>query len=236
MRRTSPEQKWALWSAYFDDVQREMISLFHTRWMWRTILDLTASSGVTQYTVVQNYLIRTYVATVCTAIRREVDSDARTTSLARCLHRLVDAPDTMTRARYAEIVRAACEPEHAERLAREGFDRFAPGGGEVLEVDLILASIARIRDAAEPVKKYTDEVLAHRQRANGNVVAVAPSFDDINHALDELGEVTKQYFALRHPTQMLAALTPIVDYTFLNMFKEPWYTEGHHISRELDLG
>jgi hypothetical protein len=73
------------WCRHFDDVQQEVSTLHHTRYMWRTLLKLWEHSVPLdqQYTVVHNYFVRTYVSTVSTAIRREADKDARTTALAR---------------------------------------------------------------------------------------------------------------------------------------------------------
>ena len=78
------------WCAAFDEVERDVFTLLSTRWMWRALTGLM-KNGVPerQYVVVQNYLIRTYYATMCTGIRREIDNDRRTTSLARCLRTLV---------------------------------------------------------------------------------------------------------------------------------------------------
>jgi len=56
----SDDERWAIWCADFDEVEREVFSLFHTRWMWRAITGLM-NNGVPdrQYVVVQNYFIRT---------------------------------------------------------------------------------------------------------------------------------------------------------------------------------
>ena len=91
----SADQKWAQWSDYFDAVEREMFTLFHTRDMWYKIMGILDSSGVERYTVVQNYLVRTYTTTVCSAIRREVDNRRDTTSLARCLNLLTRSPKSL---------------------------------------------------------------------------------------------------------------------------------------------
>src|SRR5664279_157248 len=128
MAKKSEQERWAIWCECFDDVERELITLFHTRWMWHKILDVLEVSGVEQYVVVQNYLVRTYATTMCSAVRREVDPDTKTTSLARCLQRLIDWPDTMTRPRYVAGVLAASGGDWSEAHASAGYDWLAPNG------------------------------------------------------------------------------------------------------------
>ncbi len=232
MVHEAADREWAEWSRYFDDVEHAMLTLFHARWMWHTIRGILDSSGVEQYTVVQNYFIRTYTATVCTAIRREADDNPRTTSLKRCLRLLIKSRSSVTRERFTDLYCAASGSDHAELDAHEAFRVFAPHGGDTVESATVNASLQRLDNAAKNVKKYTDEVLAHRQYLE----PVTVTFDEINHAFDELGEITKQYYRLRHPGEMLFRLTPVVGYEFLNMFMDPWFARGSTLAHEADLG
>jgi hypothetical protein len=80
MRAFSDNERWDAWCSDFDEVEREVFRLFHTRWVWRAITSLMANGVPTrQYMIVQNYFVRTYVGTVCTA-RYAPRSDARPTS------------------------------------------------------------------------------------------------------------------------------------------------------------
>jgi hypothetical protein len=221
------DERWGAWCADFDEVVREMTALFHTRWMWRTITDLL--EGVDQHVLVNNYLLRTYVGTVCTAVRREVDRDSRTTSLARCLTQLIESPYFATRSRYAALVREAATDLELIPRGVSAFDRFAPNGGQHVDPTVVQSSLDRLDSAAGPIRKYTNQVLAHRQRKSGEVDAVSVSFPEINHALDELGAVTKEYWSLRHPGQILGNLTPITGLDFLHVFDVPWRREGFQV-------
>ena len=224
----SDDERWANWCADFDEVESEVISLFHTRWMWRAITDLM-NNGVPerQYVVVQNYFIRTYVATVCTAIRREGDRDTRTTSLARCLQALVDCPHFGTRTRYLALAREAhANSGFTDTYLASGFDRFAPDGSETVDPTIVEQALGRLSTSSALVKKYTNKVLAHRERPSGVVEELTLTFDDINDALDEIGRVMTMFYSLRHPGTHLAAVTPVPDLQFVEMFKVPWYSQG----------
>jgi hypothetical protein len=232
------DQRWANWCADFDEVEREIFNLFHTRWMWRAITSLMAN-GVPekQYVVVQNYFIKTYVTTMCTAIRREADFDARTSSLARCLRALIECPHFMTRTRYvAEAFRDRGDDRGGpnEREVRGGFDQFAPGGAEFVDSAVVQDALDRLTAAAAPVRKYTNKVIAHRDRAKDDVELLTPSWNQINAGLDELGRVTKQFYSLRHPATHLAYLTPIVGLDFVLMFRVAWWSEGWRAPEDHD--
>ncbi|HEX4402882.1 MAG TPA: hypothetical protein VHZ98_16290 [Galbitalea sp.] len=220
------DARWSDWASYFDDVEQDMATLFHTRWMWKTITGILDNSGIKQYVVVQNYLVRTYAATMCTGIRRESDIDTKTTSLARCLQILIDSPKVFTRRRFDQLLRQGGNTDWYNDFGSGGFDVFASKDGELLDPGKVQASLDRLHAAVEPVRRYTNEVVAHRQRADGAIEPVVVTYDEIDHALDELGVITKQYYSLRHPDAQLAFLTPIVDLGFLNMFQVPWFPAG----------
>jgi hypothetical protein len=223
----SDDEKWAAWCADFDEVEREVFALFHTRWMWRMLTSLM-NNGVPdrQYAVVQNYFIRTYVGTVCVAIRREADLDTRTSSLARCLHTLVDCPHFASRHRYITIANAerASVGGPSDEEIDASFDQFAPNGGDHVDPVVPRAALERLTTSAQPIRKYTNKVLAHRER-NGEIQKLAPSWTEINDALDVVGAVMQQFYTLRHPSQQLRRVTPLGDLQFTSMFRVPWWTE-----------
>ena len=232
------EDRWTAWCTDFDEVEREVFALFHTRWMWRAITGLM-NNGVPdrQYTIVQNYFVRTYVGTVCTAIRREADNDTRTSSLARCLAVLVECPHFATRARHVDAARQQRDTSGAAIRDDElgvTFHPFAPGGGDHIDPDVAAGALHRLTSAVAPVRKYTNKVLAHRER-NGVVEELTPSWSEINHALDEVGRITQQFYALRHPGTQLASVTPVPDLKFISMFRVPWYSEGWEPPADWDL-
>lgn len=222
-------KRWAAWCSDWDSVESEVFTLFHTRWMWWAITSLMETGvpeGQDRY--VQNYLTRTYVGTVCTAIRREVDSDSRTSSLARCLQMLVDSPHLATRARYVEEAQQDREASGSavyDSEIQDSFDRFAPGGGAHIDPSVVEAALARLTTSAAAIREYTNKVLAHRDR-DGKAADLTPSWVAINAALDTVGATMSEFYSLRHPGQMLLQVTPSMTLSFVKMFQVPWWAEG----------
>lgn len=214
-----------------------MHTLFHSRWVWRTLIEMLRHSEIKQYATMQNYMLTTYVATICTGIRRECDLDTRTTSLVRCLQMLVDGPRIASRERFIRSVEATVEDRELWPGVSASFDVFAPGGLGYVESTLITADIRNLRSVADPVREYVNKVLAHRERGiDGQPLVIDLPFKEINAALDEVGRVTKHYYSLRYPGMTLVAVTPAADLMFLNMFKEPWYREDFRVPDSMGMG
>jgi len=207
-RRRSDDEQWEAWGRDFDTVVQQMHTQFHTRWVWRTLIEMLRYSEITQYATMQNYLVSTYVATICTGIRRECDLDTRTASLVRCLQMLVDRPEIASREWFTRSIEGFVEDEDLRPGVSASFDTFAPAGLAHVEPRLITADIGALRSIADPVREYVNKVLAHRERAiGGQPLAIELTFDDMNAALDEVGRITRRYYSLRHPGMTLAGMT-----------------------------
>jgi hypothetical protein len=195
--------------------------------MWRAISGLmNTGHPVRQDVTLQNYFTRTYVGTICPGIRREGDAGAQTSSLARCLDALIDHPEVMTRERFAvaaaENMAGAGADVHEGEIAR-AFETFAPHGGDRVDPQVPARWLRELRQGVAPVKKYTDKVLAHRDKG-GDVEELIPTWDAINGALDAVGLTMKRLHGLRHPLSQLAQVTPVPSPAFVEMFKVPWYS------------
>lgn len=229
------DQQWLSWAKHFDVAENEVFGVFYSRSIWRALSHVLDTSKVEQYPVVRNYYLRTYVSTACSAIRREADTDTRTSSLARALLRLVESPKIVSRERFVTnyVIRFGAE---SEAMANNSFNSFAPNGGDAVESSVLQLGLSRLTDAAASVKAYTDTTIAHRQRPGLETETITLSFDQLDHAINELGEITKQLHLLRNPGESLAQVGPVLDRTFLNMFKVAWLAPGFTLPPEHDLG
>lgn len=232
-------ERWRQWCVDWDDVENEVFTLFHTRWMWKAItglMDAGFPPAEGQDPYLRNYLVRTYVGTVCTAVRREVDYDSRTSSLARCLRVLIDSPHLATRQWFtAEARRHLSETgsDFSDAEIERSFDRFAPDGGDYIDPDVAQAALDDLITAAAPIRKYTNKVLAHRDKT-GKAAKLTPSWTQIDAALDAVGHTMQQFYGLRHPTVMLAQVTPSSSLAFVRMFQKPWWNEGWRVPSDRD--
>jgi hypothetical protein len=216
---------WTVWAARFDEAEQAIITLFYTRWMWETITDVRGSADDKRQNAIDYYFLRTYVATVCAAIRREADKKTSTSSLASCIAALGRRPAPIDRDRFVTLYLA--EYDSTETQASRAFDAYALDGSKQLDAAGLFSDIAYLEQQTSAVEKYTDEVIAHRSAGNGKTrLESTLTFDQINDAIDSVGKIAMKYYELRHPGQMLAQLTPVGDLSFLSVFQNAWMKPG----------
>jgi hypothetical protein len=211
-----------------------MFGTMYMRSMWRALNHVLDAREGYENPAFRNHLTRTYVSAICSAIRREADSDDRTSSLARLVHRLIEAPQTINRERFVQMHREA-HPDEASDEAERSFRVYAPDGGDIVHQPFLESNLERLKLASETVKHYTDKFIAHRQLPSEEIELLVLRFDDIDNALNELAEVTKFLHGLRWPGNVLWQVIPVMDRSFLTMFQTPLIGEGFILPEEPEL-
>jgi hypothetical protein len=222
------DEQWTRWCADFDAAKEDIQRLFHNRYVWLTVNEMIQQTGqsIGFNTIVQNWITTLYATSQCTGIRREADSDSRTTSLERCLRRLCETPTMADRVRYeAGILANPDTPDRYRRRLMSGFDDFAASPGALdLDVVRIAADIADLRAAVETTRKYTNKIVAHRETLD---VAISLPWADLDQALNAVGRVLKRYYRLRHPGSILGNLTPELPLGWETPFRSAWCPQDY---------
>jgi hypothetical protein len=103
--------------------------MFHNRYVWKNLIAMLEQNSTLQDTaIVKNWIIRTYVTTQCSAVRRLNDRRAKTISLRRCLGELIGDPKLVTRSRYERLATVGAAARGTEDLLDHvfaGYDEFA---------------------------------------------------------------------------------------------------------------
>jgi hypothetical protein len=206
----SEDSLWATWTERTDAAFHHSMDLMWMRHMWKTMDGIIVEAAAPGSRGVQNHLTSTYVFAICTLIRRETDLAPSTSSLARQLAILRDTGGLITRSRYSGA----------------GFDRYAPGGAENIDPHIVDQHIQELRDSANPVKTYTDKIIAHRERFGPDAPPLILQFSEIDHALAIIGNILTKYWPLVHPDATLARSTPVDDRGWFQAFTVPWIKHG----------
>ena len=210
------DTEWSAWARRFDHAEQDLYTLYSLRYMARVVLGVAAHADVVKYPALDVYLHRTAVETICIEIRREVDSKDTTSGLRHTLQRLIDCPQLASRRRFQDLYTASF-PE-ADVDIDAAFDRFAAPGAAYIDVGRVAADLARLQEAAKPVRDFVNKRVAHRD------LTKRPPLDEaaIDAALAELSRVRRRYFGLRNPGVLLADIQPVVPLDFVNAFRRPW--------------
>lgn len=222
-------QTWSDWGVDFDVAENEVFSIFYTRSVWRAMTQVFESSPAGRHVTIHNYLVRTYVSTAVSAIRREADRDTRTTSIWRLLERL-KSPTLATRAQFVTAYVSRFDVAEVEAL--RAFDRFAPNGEDHVSKSFVDSSQLLLTESVKEVRAYANAVVAHRQRPDLER-PLELSFDELDRAIDNIGELTQELHELRHPGEKLATASPVLDPAFLGAFREPLIQPGFVLRKGL---
>ena len=225
---TKYDERWEKWCRNFDAAEQDIRRLFHNRYVWLTISDMLERTAEQIHfnAIVQNWLVMQYAHSQCTGIRRECDPDTRTSSLERCLRRLLETPGMADRARYeAGIQVNPSIPDQYRQICLCGFDEFAfsPDSPD-LDPDKIQADLDALRDAAQATREYTNKVVAHR---DGIGEEITLAWADLDQALNAVGIVLKRYYKLRHPGTVLGNLTPELPTGWEKPFRSAWCPDDY---------
>jgi hypothetical protein len=72
------DRQWQEWCRRFDIVFRDVQTMFHNRHVWKNMIEMLKQNSALQETAIAgNWIIRTYISTQCSAVRRLTDDDKK---------------------------------------------------------------------------------------------------------------------------------------------------------------
>jgi hypothetical protein len=201
------------WLGWFEQVANETHTLFLYRDYWRGLAEMTQANPEIPASTIFYALGVWYAATQATSVRRQLDSDPRSVSFRNLLEDMAAHPEVMSRERHLGIWGDA----DWETLANENYDEFAGSGNNMIDPARTRADIDRLKYIVDPIVTFVNKVIAHtdeRQRTS------APTYNELNAAIDEIGEMLKKYSSLL--TASIALVEPVHQADWRQAFSVAW--------------
>jgi hypothetical protein len=214
-----PDERWTDWATWFEAAWLDVTGLTSNRLMWRNLVAmLQTNPAIEHHSHVNNYLTRTYAQMQAVGIRRQWDRKDRRPTIGRILHEISRYPEAATRTRYLQ---ALTDPERDGA----GWLMFSPADTEQIDPQLVAADLHRIDNRTADARDYVNSMVAHldHDRRTGPVGS-GDWFGDLNQGIDVLAEMTKKYWGLFYPGDMLVRVTPVPDLAWIKMFQTAWYS------------
>lgn len=188
------------WRRHIDLITNHVWDLHHQRALWREMSEALVHASSADATFLDHYS-RIYVERQLIAVRRLVDQDPRSISMARLLTELAEHPETMNRTRHLELWNLPDESEDLfEKMtverAHATFDRYADGDGQNLDPIRIRADLESWKQSAGVLKKTVDKKIAHLADIPPDKPIPTATYDDLDAAIDAVGELVKKYSLL----------------------------------------
>lgn len=160
------------------------------------------------------WLSLTYVDSQLIGIRRQLDRDKRSVSLASFIHSLTAGCAQLTREAHVSLY-----AEGLDRPANMTFDGLAGEGADVYPA-------SRLHEAAEALERirgvhgrYMNKRLAHSDR--DPLEEPLPTYGELDNAVDELERLVIHYHLLLEAGDY-RSLVPVVEYDWEAIFRQPW--------------
>lgn len=216
------------WKNRHDRIQDEVLALHHHRALWREMRDaILREAGALSGAFLEHYTAL-YVEAQTIRVRRLI---RRGKNDPRSLGSLIDAvhrnSDVLTRSRY--IQRATQGSYEGRRSVFQDWDRKRAGGEwtrlagdcEQVTTEKVQSYLAQL-DRCEAVARHADQRVAHIPNPSATGHAVSATFDDRDHACDEIAEVHRAWGVLLG-LGYLAEFEPTIQGDWKAPFRRPLF-------------
>jgi hypothetical protein len=163
------------------------------------------------------WIASTYEDSALMAVRRQVDVDVRSISLARLLKEIIGCSQVLSRERFVELFVSRDSPA-SEGAAHSGFDRLVGPHADHIDSDTVQAELDDFRERTKGIKEFTNKRLAHFD-AKG--LKDSPTVLEVHQALDRLHELRAKYMYLLRAERREEPQLHDED-TWKEIFREPW--------------
>lgn len=223
VRRMSAEDElYAKWLKWLKTIEAETMTLWLYRDYWRGLVEMTQANDDIPPSTFFDALGVWYGAAQTTAVRRQLDRDSRSVSLWRLLTAMSEHPGVMSRERHVALwddddERGWVKEANAQQ-ANKNYDKFAGEGEDAIAPQRTLEDRERLENLAKPITDHVNKRVAHMDEEN---LPAVPTFAELNAALDEMGELLKNYVSLFEAT-ILGAIAPVHQEDWTRAFTVPW--------------
>jgi HEPN superfamily AbiU2-like protein len=163
-----------------------------------------------------NYYVKGwYETSMALAIRRQAEDDKRVVSFRQLLEEIKNHPTAISRDRYKQNF---VDSRFSEDRADKVFNRLVGEGRQHIDPAAVQSEIDELVKRSIKIKEYVDRQIAHRDK---KVVSAVPNHNDIDEALNYLGELLTRYWSIFR-CEGLGTVTPVFQYDWTEIFTLPW--------------
>ena len=202
-------EKWVEWiMVIHEDVENAILSR-HIRQEVAAIID--ANPQIQRPSSFYEWIATVYSDSGLMAVRRQLDKDPQSISLARLLGEVATYPHILTRGRFVGMYR----PEF-QNGAHHMFDKHVASGANHIDPDVVQTELEDLYNKTRDIERYSTKRVAHFDEKGPKNI---PTFQELDDALDLIHALRVKYLFL------LRALTyqfPVWTYDWKAIFREPW--------------
>lgn len=209
--RDSRYDKWCRW---LEEIDRELTDVFLNRSVWRGVDEILRKNPDLPPSHYFTFQALNYATTEAVAVRRQAEVDPRVVTLGRLIDEISSNPSVMSRQRHVALY-----PWGMQHLGDDFFNAWAEPGTDHVDPATVLGDLDGMRGQ---IRRYVDKRIAHAEKRRPKDVPV--TFDDLDRAIDALGETFRKYSTLVRAVDRVD-MVPVPQYDWVAPFRIAWLTE-----------
>jgi hypothetical protein len=205
--------KWKRWLKILDD---EVSTLYLHRAIWQQMATAIDDNPAIPRTAALTVLQTMYAAAQAVAVRRIAEAGSRDVSFGSLLDEIRDHAGEVSRDWWLSHY-----PDAFSRAIggyRDWNNNFAGSTETHLDAALVETDLATIARQIDPISRYVDKWVAHRDRRPPRKV---PTYADLNRAIDCLGRMLTRYTLLLETVDR-PAIVPLIVGDVMAPFRIAW--------------
>jgi hypothetical protein len=214
VRQSEADPKIQIWLGRLNRIEVDVRDIGWSRDIFRDVLEMIRTNPtINKANQFYDWIAVNYAHSMLMGIRRHVDRDTRSMSMARLLDEMLADCPLLTREMHVALYR-----RDLRRVGESTFDRLAGCGEPTLPRKIVEDDIARIDTYRDLIKELADRRIAHLDKASK--ISKEPTFQELDEAIDGLRRLVEKYLLLFRGSTVI--LSPIPQYDWKAIFRTAW--------------
>lgn len=185
-------QKLEKWNRWIAQIETDMINLLSARQIYKGYGEIVVANPEVQAegATFHSFVVDGYVTQISMAVRRQLDTDPDTISLAHLITEIKDNPGAITRADY--VARYKDMPMGVgEAIGNQHFTELA-GPGDNFDPAIAQADLETLKEASRKLKSLADRKIAHRSKQPSPKM----TFNEVDECIEVIKKLAQKYITL----------------------------------------
>lgn len=212
------------WNGWLERVNDELLVLHMNRDVWRKTIEMMQATDAVRDTggFFADWITRLYVDAQVMRIRRQAEDSKGVVSLGRLMSSIRKQPEILTRERHVALYLDKYPDDPVMKMvAIEEFNSLWDHDASYADPERVAADIEKLRAMIDPVKEFANKHVAHLDHTP---VGQTPTFDELDQAVNTLGELFERYHLA--VTGVAGSTTPTIINDWMAPFQVAWLPRG----------
>lgn len=206
-------------------IKVEVIRMHHHKSAWDRVSAMLTDNADLPDSYWWEFMFETYAMSQAAAVRRQADTRKDVNSLMRFIMDMRKGAAVLAKTWWVDSLWNPRDPIDRMEAERQWTEHFGGSTGNHLDPAIPNADAADLKTAAERVKRYVDENVAHTTAAPKEP-AVTLELAEVHEAMQTVDRLFRRYYGLLKCSGWMTT-TPVEQDDFYAPFRVPWMRPGY---------